>query len=374
MLKIGLNARFLVHPFTGIGQYTRHLITAMAEVAPQNEYFLFTPELVDFPFPENCHQIRLAEKKFSSNSLKKAHWEQILLPAEMEKFKLNMVHYLYPSNPRKKLPWPTVVTIHDAIPWVLKSYQKRWRSKAYYLNAKLALKKIDHFITVSDFSKQEIINYLKLKESKINVIPLASAPDQKELKLPDLTLRRPYFLYVGGYDERKNVPLLIDAYQKHIAPYYKIDLILVGGKNRGLDFMVNNRYSEKVANKYCLKIKGRVVFTGSLGESELKGLYDQAIALVHPSLYEGFNLPLIEAMSVGTPVIASDIPIHHEVTGERALFFNPDHIDSAGLAMHQFIHDKSLQKHLKIEGINHAKQFSWQKTAEETLYVYDLYT
>ena len=115
-MKIGINARFLAHPFTGIGQYTKSLVTKLAELAPENEYFLFTPEFVDINFPENCKQIRVVEKDYASASLKKANWEHKLVPAEMEKLKIDLAHFPYPSNPRRKLGIPTIVTVHDVIP------------------------------------------------------------------------------------------------------------------------------------------------------------------------------------------------------------------------------------------------------------------
>ena len=268
---------------------------------------------------------------------------------------------------------PTIVTVHDVIPWRLKAYRKKMRSKIYNLNARLALKKADHIITVSEFSKSEIIKYLKIKEKNITVTPLAPPLSDDKLVFPDKDLRRKYFLYVGGYDERKNVDKLILAYQKHIAPIYPIDLILVGGKDRGLDELVTDEHCERVDGKFPLKIKGKVIFTDMLEQSELMCLYKQALALVHASTYEGFNLALVEAMSAGIPIITSDIQVHHEVTDDNALFVDPNNIDSIGNGMHQLVNDPHLQKELAFVGKERAKDFSWDKTAEETLYVYNLF-
>jgi len=372
-MKIGINARFLLHPYTGIGQYTRCLIPTMARIEPKHEYFLFAPEHVDITLPENCHQIRVAEKPYRSDSIRKAHWEHVLVPNEMQRIGVNLAHFLYPSNPRRKLPMPTVVTVHDVIPWRLSAYRKRIRSKIYHLNARLALKKADHIITVSEFSKSEIIKYLKIKEKNIHVIPLAPPLTDNKISYPDISLRRKFLLYVGGYDERKNVPNLIQAYQKHIAPYYPIDLIMVGGKNKGFEELITDEYCARVAEKYPLKIKGKVIFTDILEQSELACLYKHALALVHVSMYEGFNLALVEAMSAGIPIIASDIPVHHEVTGELALFVDPKNVDSIGIGMHKLINDHALQQELALKGKERSKQFSWEKAAEETLYVYNLF-
>ncbi len=373
-MKIGINARFLTAPFTGIGQYTRSLAAAMAEAEPANEYLLFTPELTDVNLPDNCRQIRVAEKPYRSESLKKAHWEHVLAPKEMERSEVDVAHFPYPSNPRRRLPMPTIVTVHDVIPWKLPAYRRKTRSKMYHLNARLALKKADHILTVSDFSKQEIAKHLKINAKNITVTPLAPPLPPHKVSFPRFGLRRGYFLYVGGYDDRKNVPRLMEAYQKHIAPFYPIDLILVGGRNQGLDAYLTDEYYERVAGKYLMQPKGKIVFTEYLDQGELACLYQKALALVHMSLYEGFNLALVEAMQAGIPIVASDIPVHHEVTQEGALFADPTDIDLIGTAMHQLVHDKTLQRELVEKTDKRAQDFDWEKTAEETLYVYSLFT
>lgn len=373
-MKIGINARFLVHPYTGIGQYTRNLVATMAKMKPENEYLLFTPELVEANLPPNCKQIRVAEKPFQSASLQKAYWEHLLVPPEMEKSGIHIAHFPYPCNPRRRLPFPTVVTVHDVIPWRLREYRSRIRSRLYHLYARLALKKADHVLTVSEFSKSEIIKFLKVPEKNITVTPLASPLSDEPKHYPDLKLRRPFFIYVGGFDFRKNVPLLLHAFQKFIAPYYGIDLLVVGGKDRGLEALLTEDYHNKIGGKLVLKPKGRAIFTDFLSQEELQCLYRQALAMVHVSHYEGFNLALVEAMSAGIPIIASDIPVHHEVARDAALYVDPHQVNAVGNAMHQLVHDKSLRKTLSDYGLQRSKDFSWEKTAEETLYVYSLFT
>jgi glycosyltransferase involved in cell wall biosynthesis len=373
-MKIGINARFLAHPYTGIGQYTYNLVQALGKIDKKNEYLLFTPELVELQLPDNFEQVRIPEKEYKSASLRKAHWEHILIPNEIKKWKVDIAHFLYPSNPNKSLGIPTIVTVHDIIPWVLPSYRKKLRSKAYHLYAKLALKKADHIITVSDFSKKEIERVLKIEEKNIHVIHLAPPMQTAEETPPDIPLRRGFLLYVGGYDERKNVPKLIDAYQKHIANYYPIDLILVGGEDKDLERYITDRYCERVDDRIPVKPKGKIVFTAPLPSNELITLYKQAKALVHVSEYEGFNLPLVEAMSAGLPIICSDIPVNHEVTSDNAHFISSSSVDTIGLGIHEFLNNKPLQSELKKKGKERAKDFDWKKTAEETLYVYNLFT
>lgn len=272
------------------------------------------------------------------------------------------------------MPFPMVVTIHDVIPWALPFYRKRFRSKLYYFYTRQALKKADHIITVSEFSKNEIERILKLKAKNISVIPLAPPLNQEKALPSNVPLRRKFLLYVGGYDARKNVPYLMDAFQKHIANHYAVDLILVGGKDHHLDPLITDRYCERVAGQYPVKPKGNIIFTDPLPPEELNSLYKHALALVHVSRYEGFNLPLVEAMSNGLPIIAADIPVNHEVTAEHALFVDPTSIDAIGTGMHAFLNDRSLQKSLAEKGRERARDFNWQKSAEDTLYVYNLFS
>jgi glycosyltransferase involved in cell wall biosynthesis len=372
-MRIGINARFLALPYTGIGQYTRNLVRAMAQTKPEFEFLLFTPEMAEVNLPSNCKQIRVAEKPFPSASLQKAYWEHVLVPREMERSNLNLAHFPYPCNPRRRLPFPTIVTVHDVIPWKLPEYRSRLRSKLYHLYARLALKKADHLITVSEFSKAEMVKTLKIPAEKIAVILNAPPiPDEKRT-YPELTLRRPFFLYVGGFDPRKNVPLLIHAYQKFIATYSAVDLVVVGGKGKGLESLFISDYQERVGG-HVLKPKGKIILTNPLSQGELEHLYRQSLALVHPTFYEGFNLTLVEAMAAGIPIIASDIPVHHEVARQAALYVNPHSLNEVGNAMHQLIHDKDLQRRLAQKGLSRAKDFSWNKSAEETLYTYSLFT
>jgi len=373
-MKIGINARFLAKPYTGIGQYSYNLLQALSKIDHENEYLLFTTDLVDIPLSEQFRQIRVPEKEFQSPSLKAAHWKHVLLPQEMKKWNVNLAHYLYPSNTGKSIGVPVVVTVHDVIPWVLPAYSKRFRSKITNFMTKSAIKKADHIITVSEFSKEEIMRVMKIDKKKITVTHLAP-PLGAESDLPEgLALRRDYLLYVGGYDERKNIPALLDAYQKHIANHYAIDLVLVGAENQGLEQYITDKYCERVAGKYPVKPKGSIVFTPHLLSGELASLYKHAKALVHPSFYEGFNLPLVEAMAAGIPIICSDIPVNHEVTEENAYFMDPTNADTIGIGIHEFLNNKKLQHSITKGGALRCKDFSWEKCAEETLAVYNQLT
>ena len=372
-MKIGINARFLIHPYTGIGQYTRYLIEALAAMDRTNEYFIFTPELVELDLPDHFHQLRVQEKLSYSPSIRKAHWEHTLVPQELRKWKVDLAHFLYPGNPWHRLPFPTVVTVHDVIPWKFPGYRQRWHSKLYQFYARLALKKADHLITPSLFSQKEVSEVLKFPVKNITTIP-HGVPPIFPLQAPSIPLRRDFLLYVGGYDERKNVPRLIKAFLKTVANIYPVDLIFVGGKNKELESLITPEYAPHVRPDIPVQPKGHIIFTDPLEDSERVTLYKQAKMLVHPSLYEGFNLPILEAMSAGLPVVASDIPVNHEVTGGAGVFFDPLSIDSIGNAAVRVLNDKTLQRDLAQRGREKSREYRWEKSAEDTLAVYNLFT
>ncbi|QQR83635.1 glycosyltransferase family 4 protein [Candidatus Peregrinibacteria bacterium] len=368
-MKIGFNARFLVHPYTGIGVYTRRLVRALAEQYPDDTFLLFTPELVDVHLPANCQQIRVQERIFRSNSLQKAYWEHRLLPRAMEQHPLDLAHFLYPSNPRRALPFPVVVTVHDVIPWVLKSYRKRWRTKAYYLYAKWALKYAQHVLTVSRFSMNEIIQIFSLPKKRLTVTPLGP-PNSDGLPLKTPALRRPFLLYVGGYDDRKNVPLLMKVFQQFVANDHAVDLLLVGAEGKGLEQFYSDQYFQKIDKRYVLKPKGNIIATPPLPDDDLALLYQQAIGLVHLSKYEGFNLTLLAAMQAGLPMLLSDIPAHREVADEAAWYVDLTDLDAIGQKMVELITHKKERSELAHLGDERLKSFSWESCAEKAYSVY----
>lgn len=370
-MKIGLNARFLAYPYTGIGQYTHHLIQALAKLDDSNEYFLFTPKPVDMLLPDHFHQVRVPQKKDPPTALSRGQWEFQSVPTEMKKVGIDLAHFLYPARPITGFDITSIVTVHDVIPWVLPEYRAHLRSRFYHGYVSQGIKKADHIISVSNFSKAEIQKLFSIPDKKFTVTHLAPTLSRElPFSCDAVTLRRPFLLYVGGYDPRKNVPLLIEAYQKFVANHYELDLVLVGAQGQELDYFLTNQHQEKVAGKFALKTKGEVIFMPHVSPEALQCFYQQATGFVHASAYEGFNLPLLDALNSGLPVLVSDLAIHREVAQEGAFYVPIDSVDAFGLAMHEFLNQPGLQKELKKEAALRAKDFSWKKCAMRTLEVY----
>lgn len=399
-MKIGINGRFLTLPYTGIGQYTAHLLHALAEQDSSVEYVVAIPSPLSTSnkaatFPPNIRLILLPEKKFIPARLRKIVWEQIQVPHLFKKEKVDLAHYPYPANPR----FPgcnapkTIVTVHDVIPWIdPKHYQPRLCSRLLHSYMKKALPKADHLICVSQTTAMALSDHIQYPWGKITVIHEAASPifnamlnvkkeslnSENSKKKDTESLRSlclPYFLYVGGYDARKNVLRLVEAFNAYIAPTHQVDLVLVGAKNLDNPYYTELKSLQEILEASTIKrpsnpFLGKIRTTGYLSPETLAQYLQNALGFVNFSLEEGFNLPLLEAAAVGTPILTSDIAIHREILGESALFCDPKNIKSMGETLVHFLRDSALQERLSQAAHDLSSRYSWERAAQETLAIY----
>lgn len=370
-MKIGVNARLLTKPFTGIGQYTQNLFKELAEIDSGNEYILVVPEKIpheiERKFPKNVSVKILPEKRIGTAGMRKTWWEQIQIPEFLKKERVDLAFFTYPSNPWTK-DWykngiKTVVTVHDCIPWMNKNYRKGILSKLYHSQTKKAVDSADLVFTVSGSSKNDIEKYCKVDGSKIEVVyndvsEEYKNPPSKEFSkevLGRFSLKSgEFFLYVGGYDERKNVNFLVEEYLKFSAERPGIPLVLAGGK----------LFSGGLYKSFdSLGNLGNIVKTGFLKEPELACLYRNCLAFVNLSKQEGFNLPILEAANSGAAMILSDIPVHKEVAEDSAIFVNIGHNGEVVRAMEAMVDEKRRQD-FQEKSFVLAKKYSWKKYAQ----------
>ena len=235
-----------------------------------------------------------------------------------------------------------------------------------------SMKRADRIITDSDFSKSEIIKYYPEFRDKIRVVycgvdsqkfhPVTNdtqiAKVRQKYRIPEN-----YFLYLGTLEPRKNLERLIDAYSAFSKEYeHPASLVLAGGKG----WMYEGIF-QKVQS---LNLQKHVIFTQYIDEADLCALMSGAMAFVFPSLYEGFGMPPLEAMSCGTPVLVSDRASLPEVVGGSAVIVKADSVKSIQEGLHQLHDDSSLKEQLKQEGLQRVKQFSWKRSADELYKVY----
>jgi len=280
--------------------------------------------------------------------------------------------------PHYNVPWWTVsktalvVTIHDLIHWI---FRKEFFSplQAAYASFMLrqAVQKSNHVITVSQNTKEDLVRYFGADPQKVTVTYEAVAPQFKPLDDPRavselkqrLGLSGTYFLYVGSLKPHKNVLSLLRAFRKlRSARKLKAGLVLAGRKDR--------KYPKGYEELAELQDGEGLFHREGISDADLVTLYNGASALVHPSLYEGFGLTLLEAMACGTPVAALRVASIPEVTADAAHLMDPDDETSLSKALVRLEEDEGYRKDLAVRGLERAKYFSWKKTAEQTWQVY----
>jgi glycosyltransferase involved in cell wall biosynthesis len=260
----------------------------------------------------------------------------------------------------------TIVTCYDIIP--IAYYNTI--NPAWKLNAK-GLKKAEKIITISEFSKLDIIKYIKVPEENIEIIPPAVDynlyylnRDRKALKKYKIEEDERVVLYVGAEDPRKNVHFLINSFSKLKYKLQKVKLLKVGLPN---DVGVRGKLLKHIES---LNLQKDVIFTGYVSESELAKIYNAVDLFVFPSLYEGFGIPPLEAMACGTPVITSNTSSLPEVVGEAAITVDPYDVNKFAEEMYEALTNEGLREDMIKKGLERSKVFSWDNSAKRTLKIY----
>ena len=372
-MRIGIDARFFGIKQKGLGRYTQKLVENLEKVAVSdgNQYFVFLKK-------DNFEEYQPQNPNFQK-VLADYQWytlaEQIYFPWLLYKYKLDLVHFPHFNVPIaycKKF----VVTIHDLtllhFPTVRSStlnpllYQIKFL--AYRLAIRLAIVRSFRVITISQFTKKDIIeNYGKAIEKKIFVTYesaedycMFSAKNAQEI-LQKYGIIKPYLIYVGNAYPHKNLERLVLAFAQVLQEKPELELVLVGKRD----------YFYERLHKLILEREiNNVILLSDVSDHVLDILFHQSIANVFPSLYEGFGLPPLEAMSKGVPVISSDHPCMREILGESAYFFDGKNINSIVRAIEKIINDDVLRKDLITRGYAQAKKYSWKKMAQETQAIY----
>ncbi len=241
-----------------------------------------------------------------------------------------------------------------------------------YWSTAFALIHARKIITVSDFTKQEILSlYPKTKAQKISVVhngydndifKLINDAEKTKSVLEKYSLKQPFFLYVGRLEKKKNTPTLIEAFAllREDHPDIEEKLVLIGNASFGFDEV-----------KYVIEefdLNNEVKIPGWVSEDDLPYIYNAATAFVFPTKHEGFGIPILESLACGLPTIASDIPVLREVAGDAVYYFNQNDKYSIAAAMAKIVYDEELRSELIIKGLAQSAKFSWRKCAEETLH------
>jgi glycosyltransferase involved in cell wall biosynthesis len=381
-MRIGINALFLQKPTTGMGQHLLHLLEGLDSLEEKDQqYTLLAPRFrraYTVRAPQLSNRFREVEVVSAlarlGENVEQVWWEQAGIVLAGTREKVDLLHCPYWSNPVWS-PWPTVVTVHDVIQFVLPEYAWRKISRLYFGLVSAGARRADAVITVSECSKRDIEKLLGLAPERIHVIGNAVDASLFPVRDPWLlaNVRERYgigprfVLYFGGFDLRKNVPRLIQAYARLPERLRREYQLVIAGRYQHLGHPL---YPDPRVTVQSLGLEGNVVFTGQIREQDKGPLYSAATLFAFPSLYEGFGMTPLEAMACGTPVVTSNRSALPEVVGDAGVLVDPYDTDAIAQALAEVLENTGLREELSRRGLERARRFTWPQVAEQTVRVY----
>ena len=368
-MKFSIDARGInLYKGSGIGTYTENLLKELLNIDTKNNYSIFWTGENYENYKKDNSKIIFTSKKHGT------FYENYYYPNYIKENNIDIHHI--PQNGiglNELYNSPTVVTIHDLIPYILPETVGRGYLQRFLRDMPSIVTNSKIILTVSEYSKRDIIKFFPfVNEEKIFVTPLAANTSYKPLNKSDCieyiknkySINSPFLLYIGGFSTRKNVKELIIAFKKiqnSLKKDYK--LVLCGSvKDEGIKLQ-----------KLCkeLLIDDKIIFTGFIPDDELPLFYNAAELFVYPSLYEGFGLPPLEAMSCATPVITSNLTSIPEVTKDCAVLIDPFNKDELAYSILNLLNSESLLQEYGEKGYINSLNFTWKNTAIATLKAYE---
>lgn len=378
-MKISVNIQPLLHSDkSGIGFYEAELIKAMGRLDNENEYVLDF-----FSLKNSDDKIKTAEKyagkniklnpcKWFSATVYQLLWAVIPIPYRLffrEKSDVShFYNYYVPPFARGK----KAAVIYDA---VIKDFPETVRFKTKLmlrLTLKSSIRRADRIITISQFSKQQIIKHFGVPAERIDIVPCGVnfdvfRPDYDNKLISDAKskygINGDYILYLGTLEPRKNIERIIEAYSVMLSRTEAPPLLVLAG---GKGWLYESIF-EKVKT---LGLEDRVVFTGYVPDGDVPLLMKGAMIFCFPSIYEGFGMPPLEAMACGTPVLTSNSTALPEVVGDAAIQADPYSVEEIAEGMIKLTESSELRRRLSEKGLEQCRRFTWEKSAAEMLDVY----
>jgi len=360
-MKIGFDGFHARADLVGIGKYIQNLVNQVAKKGHQ--CVIFYPGKPKYP---------ITGKNISSKilpTLNRYINEQYYIPRLIKEEKVDLYHAVGNMGVPLFCPVPAVLTVHDIIPLLYPHYFKHSKYKflsefSYHFRLKSSVAKAKKIIADSEYTKKTLIKETGVKSEKVRVIYLGQPEVNRETnKLPKGLKPGEYILDHGGIDVRKNLDRLIRVFARVLVKESQLKLVITG-ENEAMSPGLKNEAE-------ILGVEDSIVFPGYVDEKELWSLIRQASCVCYPSLIEGFGGPVLEGFAAGTPVITSNTSSLIEVAGDGALLVNPEEEKEIANAILKVIGDKETREKLIEKGKERLKDFSWEKTAKETLKIYN---
>jgi glycosyltransferase involved in cell wall biosynthesis len=360
-----LDARTATPHFPGIGRYASNLGRAMAPLLSPDERLTVLHDPAHMPPLSALPGVQMLPVDTSPFSPA----QQFVLPRLLARLRADLYHsayFLMPYAPRPR-GIPTLLTVYDLIPLLLPQQSTlRARLLARWAN-RLALRAAQRVLAISDATRRDYLTQFRLPAEKIQSIPLAAdsafvgqSAERVAAMRSRCGLPERYVLYVGSNKPHKNLGRLVEAWARLKRRHEP--LVVAGAWDA--------HYPEPRQRAAALGLENEVRWLGPVPDEELPALYSGALLFIFPSLYEGFGLPVLEAMACGTPVVCSNGSSLPEVAGEAALFVDPLSTEALVTTMSLALEEESLRQEMSAKGLKQAQRFSWLKTAQRSLEVY----
>jgi glycosyltransferase involved in cell wall biosynthesis len=372
-VRIGYDAKRLFNNFTGLGNYSRFIVGGVQKFFPEEQLVLFTPKLKEHPetkeFTKAASFTTVLPSSFLTTFKLGSYWRSFLLKEEAKRAKLDIFHGLSHELPRGiSSVAKSIVTVHDLIFLRYPQFYKALDRWIYTKKLTYACREADCIIAISEQTKNDLIEFLKVPDEKIVVVYQGCHPNfyrsiskeelsavRQKYKLPDQ-----FLLNVGTIESRKNALLLIKALKE--ITNNPIPLVIVGRATTYLEeiksFMAANN------------LEKRVHFIHKASFADLPALYHLSTVFLYPSLFEGFGIPLVEAIACGVPVITSTGSCFSEAAGPAALYVDPQDAKGMTAAIERVLQDTSLRKNMVEQSTAYIKRFESEVIAKEMMKVY----
>ncbi len=369
-VRVGFDGAMLRAPHTGSGQYSTALLAALREL-PEIEMILLSPALL---VTEPDAVVVAPPRLLASERGRKVWWEQVGMSRAARQAGVDVVHFPYFAAPLRQTI-PHIVTVHDVIPLLMPAYSGGRAMQAYLRLVSAGTRNAAQVIADSECSRRDAIRVLALAGECVTTIPLAVSADFSVARDEAMIVRlrnqhglhgKRVIFNVAGLDVRKNIATLLRAFARVSANMGDGVRLVIGGKAHGNAAL----YPNPAPLVQELGIAGSVIFTGSISTEEKVAFYQMADCYAAPSIYEGFGLTLLEAMTCGVPVVAADASCTPEVVGDAGILVAPQDVAGFANAIALVLNDDVLVQRMHQQGLDRARQFSWERTAVATRSVY----
>ena len=369
-MRIGIDATALPPKPVGAGNYIIELIRALHALDSPHEFVIFAQqhgrELIGIPPRSGFEWVGLPDH----SPARRLIWEQTGFPGLIRRQDIDLLHSLHYTRPFQ-LPCRSVVTFHDMTFFLFPQLHTRSKRIFFPLMIRYSARVADALIADSESTRQDAIRILGLAPEKISTVPLGVRPEFRPINDPALKkavraryhLPEHFLLFVGLVEPRKNLPLLIKSYHQAASQGHSIPLVIVGRKGW--------MYEQVLDLITDLDLSNQVHLTGYVSPEDLPIVYNLADVFIYPSLYEGFGLPPLEALACGTPVITTAVSSMPEHVGQAGLLVPPGDETALTQALIRLLNDQELKSRLSVLGPQQAAQFTWTRTARETLQIYE---